>query len=382
MISTSDAFAAVQGLLGARVASRMLLSAAGDPLARAVAPPAGSGAVAAIVPVLDEERRLGPCLEGLCAQGPWLREILVVDGGSSDGTRDLVLAHAARDPRVRLVDAAPVPADWNGKAWGLESGLRASGDVEWIVTVDADVRPGPDLVASLLTHAVSSNLDAFSAAPRLRLSGPGEALIHPAMLATLVYRYGLPGNVATRPRAVQADGQCFFVRRSALLATDAIAAAHASRCEDVTIARVLAASGSPVGFFEAGELAEVEMYASAAECWENWPRSLPMRDAFTTPLDLALALGEVTLVQALPLALTAWLAARGDTRSPLFRVNAALAALRLGTLGGTRRAYRSVPWTYWLSPALDLSVALRLIVAAFARDASWRGRALVREGTP
>ena len=379
MISTSDAFAAVQGLLGARVASRMLFSAAGDPIARTAQPPAGAGSVCAVVPVLDERSRLAPCLEGLIAQGPWLREILVVDGGSRDGTQDLIASFAARDARVRIVDAAPVPQDWNGKAWGLECGLRASSAVDWIVTIDADVRPGPDLIASLLGHAESSRLDAFSAAPRLQLSGAAEALLHPAMLTTLVYRYGLPGNVATKPENVQADGQCFFVRRSALLTTDAIAAAHASRCEDVTIARVLAASGTPVGFFEASDLAEVEMYASAADCWNNWPRSLPMRDTFTKPLDIALALAEIGLVQALPLVLTLWLAARGEQDSNLFRVNAALAAMRLGTLAGTRRAYREAPWTYWLSPATDVSVALRIALSAFSRDQRWRGRALVPE---
>jgi dolichol-phosphate mannosyltransferase len=357
----------------------MLFTAAGDPLNRVARPPAGAGTVCAVVPVLDERARLGPCLDGLRAQGAWLTQILVVDGGSRDGTQALVAEHAARDARIRLIDASPVPPNWNGKAWGLESGLRASGDATWILTIDADVRPAPELVSSLLAHAELSRLDAFSAAPRLRLSGPGEALVHPAMLATLVYRYGLPGNVATTPESVQADGQCFFVRRSALLDTGAVAAAHASRCEDVTIARVLVTSGIPVGFFEAGELAGVEMYANLAECWQNWPRSLPMRDAFTRPLDLVLALAEIGLVQALPLALALWLAARGDRESALFRVNAALAALRLGTLAGTRRAYLETPWTFWLSPATDLSVAARIALSAFSREERWRGRTLVSE---
>ena len=379
MISTSDAFAALQGLLGARVASRMLFSAAGDPLNRVAQPPPGAGRVSVVVPVLDEVARLGPCLDGLRAQGPWLHEILVVDGGSQDGTQDLIAEHAARDPRVRAIDAAPVPHEWNGKAWGLECGLRASAGNDWILMLDADVRPAPDLVASLLAHAELSRLDAFSAAPRLQLSGAAEALIHPAMLTTLVYRYGLPGNVATEPLAVQADGQCFFVRRSVLLATDAIGAARASRSEDVTIARILVASGTPVGFFEAEELAVVDMYANAAECWRNWPRSLPMRDGFTRPLDIALALAEISLVQTLPLPLSLWLAARGDRTSALFRVNATLAAMRLGTLAGTRVAYDGAPWTYWLSPATDLPVAARIAFSAFSREARWRGRTLVSE---
>ncbi len=38
----------------------------------------------------------------------------------------------------------------------------------------------------------------------------------------------------------------------------------------------------------------------------------------------------------------------------------ALVAVRLGVLFGTARAYRRLPWTYWLSPLSDLPVALRI----------------------
>jgi dolichol-phosphate mannosyltransferase len=380
VISTSDAFAAAQGLLGARVALRMLLTSAGDALQVVPLPPPGAGGVSAIVPVLDERRRLGACLDGLCAQGSWLTEILVVDGGSSDGTQELVASYAAADPRVRSLDASPVPVDWNGKAWGLERGLQASRpESEWIVTLDADVRPGPDLVASLLEHARRSGLHGFSAAPGQRLSGAAEALVHPSMLATLVYRYGLPGAATSDERRVQADGQCFMARRALLLENDAFAQARSSRCEDFTVARVLARAGVEIGFFEAGKLATVEMYASLRECWENWPRSLPVRDASTRPLDLILGLAEIGFVQALPPALVALCIARGDRSSALFRTNLALCAMRFGVLAGTRRAYLDVAPSYWLSAFADLPVAARIVASAFARGGVWRGRELVPE---
>jgi dolichol-phosphate mannosyltransferase len=375
------AFAVAQGLLGARVLTRMLRTAAGDPIAVTAVPPASAGSMSIVVPVLDEEARLGPCLEGLLAQGPWVREILVVDGGSRDRTLDLVASFARRDPRVRAIDASPVPEGWNGKAWGLAAGLaRSAPSSTWIATIDADVRPRPQLTASLLAHAVHGALDAFSAAPLLVLSSDAEAIVHPAMLATLVYRFGLPGNVALNARDVQANGQCFLAKRALLVATDAFAAARTSRCDDVTIARRLVEAHATVGFFEGSQLASVAMYASARECWQNWPRSLPMRDASTQPLDLALALAEVALVQALPLALCAALLATGRQSSLLFRVNAILAVVRLATLAGTRRAYAKAPPSYWLSPLADLPVAAELIRATFARSASWRGRALVAEG--
>jgi Glycosyl transferase family 2 len=102
---------------------------------------------------------------------------------------------------VRLVDASPTPDDWNGKAWNLYVGLeRAGADVAWILTVDADVRPAPLLVRSLLAHARRTGLAAFSVATRQEVSGVGEALLHPALLTTLVYRFGLPGGATSSPR--------------------------------------------------------------------------------------------------------------------------------------------------------------------------------------
>jgi dolichol-phosphate mannosyltransferase len=360
----------------------MLASAAGDPIQATAEIPPGAGTIVAIVPVLDEAERLGPALEGLIAQGPQLVSIVVVDGGSTDATCALVRSFAGRDPRVRLVDASPVPASWNGKAWNLACGLAASDPTaRFIVTVDADVRPAPHFAASLLAHAAGSYLDAFSAAPLLELSGTLEALLHPAFLATLVYRFGLPGNVAQRPSGVQANGQVFVARRALLVESAAFGAARASRCDDVTIARHLVRRGAQVGFFEAGELASVAMYASATDCWTNWPRSLAMRDESTTTAALALQFLELALVQVLPLLAVLAVLARGqDTRSLFFRTNLALALARLGVLAGTRRAYGAVSPAFWLSAFADAPAVLRLIGGAFARDATWRGRPLVRNG--
>ena len=343
----------------------------------------GAGTIAAIVPVLDERERLGPCLEGLLFAPSALAQIIVVDGGSTDGTQALVREYAARDARIVLIDASPVAPNWNGKAWNLASGLAASDpQATWILTIDADVRPRPGLVASLIAHAATYGLDAFSAAPLLELSGAFEAVIHPAFLATLVYRYGLPGAIARDARDVQANGQCFLARRDLLVRTDAFTAARDSRCDDVTIARHLVRAGARLGFYEGSALSSVRMYASASDAWRNWPRSLPLRDASTTPAALVDDLATILLVQALPLVLVfVALAAGIDRDSLFFRMNLGLALGRLGVLAGTRRAYGNVRATYWLAALADLPCALRLIWATYARTHSWRGRMLVSEGT-
>ncbi len=407
--------ALVQAFLGARAVVRMARGAGGRRIGTVAAAPAQGSLVSVIVPVLNEVDRLAPCLDGLIAQGSEAREILVVDGGSGDRTQDLIRAYRARDDRVRLVDASPVPPGWNGKAWGLQVGLeRSDPRAPWILTIDADVRPSAALTRSLLTHAGREGVAALSVATAQELSGPLEALPHPALLTTLVYRFGPPGHAARRVRAAQANGQCFLARRDALERCRAFVVARASICEDVTIARSLVAAGYAVGFYEVNKgenLVSVEMYRDWRDAWRNWPRSLPLRDQYSGLGGSVLGLCEVTLIQALPLPLCALLLPRlssplprtGECAGPsaaaegpvsrgvgvralgsegaLLAVNAVLAAVRLGVLAGTARAYRRVPATYWLSPLCDLPVALRLWISLFQRRHTWRGRVLVNGGT-
>ena len=149
-----------------------------------------------------------------------------------------------------------------------------------ILTVDADVRAAPDLVRSLLSHAIGTEVAATSIATTQRLSGVAEGIVHPALLTTLVYRFGIPGHTTRRVAAVQANGQCALYRREPLEQSGGFAAARASVCEDVTIARALATNGYAVGFHESDGLASVEMYSSWSDAWRNWTRSLPLRDQY------------------------------------------------------------------------------------------------------
>jgi dolichol-phosphate mannosyltransferase len=398
--------ALLQAVAGARVVWRLARTARGVRIRPSDAPQ-GTERVSVIVPVLNEQGRLAPCLEGVISQPGEVAEIFVVDGGSSDGTCDLVARFAARDGRVRPITTSPIPAGWNGKAYGLQTGLqRADPASHWIMTVDADVRPDPALTRSLLSHARRTGDAAIGVATTQRLSGAAEGVLHPAMLTTLVYRFGIPGHATTRVGRVQANGQCSLYRRSALEACGGFGVARSSRCEDVTIARALSRAGFPVGFYEGEGLVSAEMYAGWRDAWQNWPRSLPMRDRY---MGIAgwIGLAEVVLAQGLPLALFLLLTtggarsarnephdvaltapvSHGDGRgrhgredqvtSLALTVNAALLMVRLGVLVGTARAYPRRPWTYWLSPLADLPVAAQLWRSALRHRHVWRGREMV-----
>jgi dolichol-phosphate mannosyltransferase len=218
---------------------------------------------------------------------------------------------------------------------------------------------------------------AFSLATTQAAAGPADAAVHASLLATLVYRYGIPGHAATRVSDAQANGQCFFARRKTLLATGAFAAARHSLCEDITIARRLVERGEPVGFYLGPGLADVRMYAGWRDTWRNWPRSLVMRDQYFGWRQW-LGLLEVLLVQAAPLPMIALHSVVRLPR-PLVLVNLGLLTMRMGVLAGMAPAYRPRRYSYWASPMLDLPAAIRLIVTSLARRHVWRGRTYVRE---
>ncbi|WLT37490.1 glycosyltransferase [Synechocystis sp. B12] len=160
---------------------------------------------------------------GLAQQGPPLREILVVDSRSTDGTQAVVQARQKDNPRLQLLTDDPLPDNWVGRPWALNYGFRHSDPAsEWILGIDADTQPQPGLVASVVQAAEEENYDILSLSPQFILQSPGEWWLQPALLMTLLYRFESAGVREQAPETVMANGQCFLCRRLVLEALGAM----------------------------------------------------------------------------------------------------------------------------------------------------------------
>lgn len=343
------------------------------------------GKVSVVVPTLNEAERIGPCLEGLTRQSYEVREILVVDSRSVDGTRELVKTAAENDPRFRLVTDDPLPKGWVGRPWALHTGfLQSSEDSEWLLGIDADTQPSPGLVAGLLKAAETEGYDLVSLSPKFILKYPGELWLQPALLLTLVYRFGPTGAGNAKAERVMANGQCFLCRRSVLKAVEGYSSAAGSFCDDVTLARNIAGAGYKVAFWDGAKLLKVRMYDGALETWREWGRSLDLKDASrssqvwgdvwllfaTQGLPLPIVLSYLLISHSLAVSLT--------VPGVLLGLNLFLLVVRFGLNLAVRESYdfsqSQAGWVFWLSPFADPLAAIRIFLSSVTKPKQWRGR--------
>lgn len=103
--------------------------------------------VSVVVPAHNAERFLGDALDSLRAQTLSAIEILVVDDGSSDGTRAVALRHAAEDARVRVVSREKP----SGKPSVPRNQALAAARGRYIAFLDADDTSIPTRLASMVS---------------------------------------------------------------------------------------------------------------------------------------------------------------------------------------------------------------------------------------
>ena len=355
------------------------------PIIPSVPTPELLGSVSVVVPTLNEAERISPCLALLSRQSYEVREITIVDSNSQDGTPDLVKAAEKKDPRFRVITDDPLPPGWVGRPWALHSGfLDSSEQSEWFLGIDADTQPQPGLVASLVKTATAEGYDLVSLSPQFILKYPGESWLQPALLITLLYRFDSAGVDTSVAERVMANGQCFLCRRSALAHVGGYTSAGSSFCDDVTLARNIAASGFKVGFLDGAKVLKVRMYEGAWETWQEWGRSLDLKDASSSAQlwgDLWLLLS----VQALPLPiLLSYLFLSLPPLPPLhpllilLGLNSFLLAIRFALLFAIAPSYDRTTakggWLFWFSPLADPLAVLRIFLSAFRKPTRWRGR--------
>lgn len=252
--------------------------------------------VSVIVPARNEEASLGACLESLVAQTGTHFEIIVVDDGSTDRTREIAQSFAG----VRVIEPAPLPSGWSGKNNALTAGAReAHGD--WLLFTDADTVHHPGSLARSLAEAQQRGAALLSYSPEQEVHDLAERAVMPVIFAELASTY--PPSRVSDPGspAAAANGQYLLISREAYDAVGGHAAVANNLLEDVALAGAVKLSGRKIFFRYGGDAVRTRMYRNFTQLREGWTKNLsllfpwPSRLATLRLTEFALIVGSVAI---------------------------------------------------------------------------------------
>src|SRR5918994_5111209 len=114
---------------------------------------AAQACLSVLMPVYNERETVSQVVGRVVSLGPIVKEIIVVDDGSTDGTAAIMEGLARREPRVRFVR---MPVN-RGKTAAIRHALEeATGEIVIVQDADLEYDPFeiPDVIAPILAgHA-------------------------------------------------------------------------------------------------------------------------------------------------------------------------------------------------------------------------------------
>ncbi len=349
--------------------------------------------LAVILPARNEERNLEACLDSLLAQSEpgfalgreW--QMIVVDDGSTDRTREIALAAAGLHrgsldaPTVTVLDApaldlaSPHPAFtgknnacWAGAQFAAQS--EDSTNPRWLLFTDADTLHERGSLSRSIREAEKHHATLLSYSPRQITVGLAQRAVMPLVFSELASVYP-PAQVNDPNRRVAAaNGQFLLVETDAYFSVGGHRAVGPSVLEDVAIARNIKRGGERnIRLRYAPDALATRMYANTGEMIEGWTKNL----ALLMPSPVALAAWRVLdllLIFGLPAIALDWPGMVGWQRG----------AIGLLWLRSVWRFYGRVGRAHF--PAGDTVLSIfgvplfiyLLLRSRFSRSVMWKGR--------
>jgi hypothetical protein len=233
------------------------------------AAPRASSAISVLIPARNEESNIAATLKSVLANRDVGFEVVVLDDHSTDRTAEIVSQFAARDPRVRLEFAPPLPAGWCGKPHACHVlAQRARHDM--LVFIDADVQLAPDALVRMAGFMEKSGVALASGVPHQELGTFSERLLLPQIHFVLLGYLPLPMMRWTRRPAFSAGcGQLFVIRRDAYQVVGGHEPIRATLHDGVKLPRLFRRSGFKTELFDATDVASCRMYRTNGEVWRG-----------------------------------------------------------------------------------------------------------------
>lgn len=139
----------------------------------------------------NSERVISPCLHSIAQLDPESHEIIIVDNGSSDHTRDLIDGFGNAHPEIKLKKI------WLDKNYGTtvsrNFGIReASGDSSYICILDSDTVINDDAMRDLIAALNADQNNAIAGPSMVNLAGEHQVTAKKIPTALLKFCKAFP----------------------------------------------------------------------------------------------------------------------------------------------------------------------------------------------
>jgi len=228
--------------------------------------------VSIIIPALNEARAIERTLTAFLAQDYESFEIILVDGGSTDGTADI--ARTIVHPRLVVIEGEELPPGWIGKSWALEQGSRIARG-ELLLFADADAYYQPNALCAAVAHIEHERSVALlGLLPYFEMRGFWENIVMPGLPMLCLTLF--PASLSNRSRVVGfalAFGAGILVRREAYERAGRHEAIKRAIPNDVGLARLLRRNGEVTEAVRADEFLSVRMYYGGGEILQGFTKN-------------------------------------------------------------------------------------------------------------
>jgi chlorobactene glucosyltransferase len=230
--------------------------------------------VSVILPARNEGRNIRTCLNSLINQTYGNYEIIVIDDGSTDDTRDIVLDIKNKSKTsIELLSAGMLPSGWIGKSHANHIGANhAKG--KWFLFTDADTVHSENSLLSAMHYVLKHEVDFLSFMNDLVMKTFWEKSVLSVIrhMLSMGLRFKRI-NDDNYPKRFAASGAYILIKSSVYKKIGGHEAIRDKITDDYSLAGLTKGKKYKIRFLIGTDFVKVRMYANFKEIWYGFGKS-------------------------------------------------------------------------------------------------------------